>query len=206
MNIDDEGSPAPNDATSVFGDLTPRERHRAITRIIRRATLSLGILVGAYVSLAPQNGVLEGSAVLQMLLGVILFSVVLTLQFYSIMRDPIPEVRAASALVVAVVMLTLLFALAYEMMSAVSPAAFSESLDRSSAIYFTVTILSTVGFGDITPVTAAARWVVTLHMIVNITLVVVLGRVLLMAARIARTRRATTSAAGDDSDSSGPSN
>ncbi len=205
MNIDDEGSPASNDATSVFGDLTPRERRWAITRIVLRAALSVGILVGAYV-LVPQNGVLESTAVVQMLLGVILFSVVLTLQFYSIMRDPIPEVRAASALVVAVVMLVLLFALAYAMMSAVSPAAFSQSLDRSSAIYFTVTVLSTVGFGDITPVTAAARWVVTLQMIVNITLVVVLGRVLLMAARIARTRRATTSAVGDGSDSSGPSN
>ncbi len=128
------------------------------------------------------------------------------LQFYSIMRAPIPEVRATASLVVVVLMLTLLFAWAYAMMSAVSPAAFSQSLDRSSAIYFTVTILSTVGFGDITPVTAAARWVVTLHMIVNITLVVVLGRVLLMAGRIARTRRAATNAVGDGSDSSGPSN
>ncbi len=205
MNSDDEGSPAPNNATSLFGDLTPRERRRAITRIVGRATLSMGILVGAYV-LVPQSGVLESTAVVQMLLGVVLFCVVLTLQFYSIMRDPIPEVRAASALVVAVVMLVLLFALAYATMSAVSPAAFSQSLDRSSAIYFTVTILSTVGFGDITPVTAAARWVVTLQMIIDITLVVVLGRVLLMAARIARTRRATTSAVGDGSDSSRPSN
>ncbi len=170
-----------------------------------RATLSVGILVGAYV-LVPQNGVLEGTAVVQLLLGVILFSVVVALQFYSIMRAPIPEVRAAASLVVVVLMLTLLFAWAYAMMSAVSPAAFSHSLDRSSAIYFTVTILSTVGFGDITPVTAAARWVVTLHMIVNITLVVVFGRVLLMATRIARTRRAATSAVGDGSDSSGPSN
>lgn len=205
MNIDDEGPPASNDATSVFGALTPRERRRAITRIVGRAALSVGILVGAYV-LVPQSGVLESTAVVQMLLGVILFSVVLTLQFYSIMRDPIPEVRAAASLVVVVVMLVLLFALAYAMMSAGSPAAFSQSLDRSSAIYFTVTVLSTVGFGDITPVTAAARWVVTLQMIVNITLVVVLGRVLLMAARIARTRRAAASAIGDGSDSSGPSN
>ncbi len=205
MSIDDEDSPASNDATSVLGDLTPRERRRAITRIVVRATLSVGILVGAYV-LVPQNGVLEGTAVVQLLLGVILFSVVVVLQFYSIMRAPIPEVRATASLVVVVLMLTLLFAWAYAMMSAVSPAAFSHSLDRSSAIYFTVTILSTVGFGDITPVTAAARWVVTLHMIVNITLVVVLGRVLLMAGRIARTRRAATNAVGDGSDSSGPSN
>ncbi len=205
MSIDDEDSPASNDATSVLGDLTPRERRRAITRIVVRATLSVGILVGAYV-LVPQNGVLEGTAVVQLLLGVILFSVVVVLQFYSIMRAPIPEVRATASLVVVVLMLTLLFAWAYAMMSAVSPAAFSHSLDRSSAIYFTVTILSTVGFGDITPVTAAARWVVTLHMIVKITLVVVLGRVLLMAGRIARTRRAATNAVGDGSDSSGPSN
>ncbi len=205
MSIDDEDSPTSNDATSVLGDLTPRERRRAITRIVVRATLSVGILVGAYV-LVPQNGVLEGTAVVQLLLGVILFSVVVVLQFYSIMRAPIPEVRATASLVVVVLMLTLLFAWAYAMMSAVSPAAFSHSLDRSSAIYFTVTILSTVGFGDITPVTAAARWVVTLHMIVNITLVVVLGRVLLMAGRIARTRRAATNAVGDGSDSSGPSN
>ncbi len=48
-------------------------------------------------------------------------------------------------------------------MSANDPATFSEPLTKSGSLYFTVTVFSTVGFGDITPVTDTARLIVSVQ-------------------------------------------
>ena len=48
----------------------------------------------------------------------------------------------------------------YLSLSHASPAAFSERLDHTGAMYLSMTIFSTVGFGDITPVSTrrASPW------------------------------------------------
>ena len=62
----------------------------------------------------------------------------------------------------------LLFASAYYVMARANPASFSHPLTRTDALYFTVTTFSTVGYGDITPVTETARLVVTVQMILDL--------------------------------------
>jgi Ion channel len=57
--------------------------------------------------------------------------------------------------------LLLLFAGTSVVMAAISVGNFGEPLTRTGALYFTVTVFSTVGFGDITGKTEAARLVVT---------------------------------------------
>ncbi len=57
-----------------------------------------------------------------------------------------------------------------------------------SALYFTVTVLSTVGFGDIAPLTHEARLLVTGQIVVNLTLLVAAIRLILAAARAGRHR------------------
>ena len=42
------------------------------------------------------------------------------------------------------------------------------SLTRTDALYFTVTVFTTVGFGDITATTQAARLIVTVQMILDL--------------------------------------
>ena len=49
------------------------------------------------------------------------------------------------------------FSAIYLSMSHEAASTFTEPLDHARALYFTVTIFSTVGFGDITPKTDAAR-------------------------------------------------
>ncbi|MCU0262810.1 MAG: potassium channel family protein [Candidatus Nanopelagicales bacterium] len=66
----------------------------------------------------------------------------------------------------------------------VAATAFSEPLDRVGALYFTVTVLATVGFGDIHPVSSLARAAVTGQMVMDVVLVGVVVRVLVAAARI----------------------
>ena len=59
----------------------------------------------------------------------------------------------------------LLFASTYVVMATLSAANFGGDLTHTDGLYFTVTVLSTVGFGDITAKTEAARLVVTGQMI-----------------------------------------
>ena len=55
----------------------------------------------------------------------------------------------------------LFFASTYYILSADDAATFTEPLSRSDALYFTVTIFATVGFGDISAQTESARLFVT---------------------------------------------
>jgi hypothetical protein len=50
-------------------------------------------------------------------------------------------------------------------MAGMSASAFGERLTHTDGLYFTVTVFSTVGFGDITAKSQAARLVVTGQMI-----------------------------------------
>ena len=54
-----------------------------------------------------------------------------------------------------------LFPTSYLAMEKINVHSFSRSLTHADALYFTVTVFATVGFGDITPTSEAARLVVT---------------------------------------------
>ncbi len=60
----------------------------------------------------------------------------------------------------------------------------SQKLDHSSALYFTTTVFSTVGFGDITPLTDAARLTVSAQMIIDLVIIGVVVRLLINAAKM----------------------
>jgi voltage-gated potassium channel len=79
-------------------------------------------------------------------------------------------------------------------MSHADPTAFvGGRLSRSSALYFTVTVFSTVGFGDITPKTDAARLVVTVQMLADLAVLAIVIRLIFGAVTrgVARQRRST---------------
>jgi hypothetical protein len=56
-------------------------------------------------------------------------------------------------------------------------------LTRFDAVYFTVTVLATVGFGDIAAVTQTARILVTIQMLADLVLIGFVAKVLLGAAQ-----------------------
>ncbi len=91
------------------------------------------------------------------------------------------------ALASTVPLFVLLFASVYFVMAQASPANFgTHQLTRTDALYFTVTVFSTVGFGDITPVSQGARLVVTAQMLLDL-LVLGLGiRVFVGAVQLGR--------------------
>jgi voltage-gated potassium channel len=79
-----------------------------------------------------------------------------------------PAVRAVEALAATVPLFILLFATAYYLMARSGQGNFHHLATRTDALYFTVTTLSTVGFGDITPASQSARLVVTVQIILDL--------------------------------------
>ena len=67
---------------------------------------------------------------------------------------------------------------------------FSEPLNHTGALYFAVTVFSTVGFGDITPKGDLARAVVSMQMILDL---VVIGAVVKLLSTAATGGRDTAS-------------
>ena len=116
------------------------------------------------------------------------FTVILGLQVMAITRSPHPGVRAVEALVATVPLFVLIFAAVYFVMSASSPADFTEALTRTDAIYFTTTVFSTTGFGDIAAVSETARVVVTAQMLLDLLILGIGVKVIAGAVRIGRER------------------
>ena len=147
----------------------------------------VGLLVGAYVVLPFRGqrwwlGALVGAALL-------LAMVPLTVRrVRSVLRSEQPGLEAAAALVLLVAMLVVGFAAVYFAMDR-DQGQFSGLRTRIDAAYFTVTTLSTVGFGDITATSQAARLVVTAQILFDVAFVGVAVRVFVGAARRGRAER-----------------
>ena len=88
------------------------------------------------------------------------------------------------------ILLVVVFASAYVAVTRSDPAAFSERLSRGDAVYFTITTLATVGYGDITPVSDVARLIASIQMLLDLVLIGALVRVLFGAAQHTLARRA----------------
>ena len=110
-------------------------------------------------------------------------------QVRSIMKSPFPELRAVGALATSIPLFLLLFAATYFIMDRISAGAFSEPLTRTDALYFTVTVFATVGFGDITAKAEFARVVVTGQMVLGIVIAAIGARVIVEAVRRGQQQR-----------------
>jgi voltage-gated potassium channel len=124
-----------------------------------------------------------------LVVALLLLTAVAAWQLRLILTAKYPGVRAAEALGTTVPLFLLLFASAYFAMGRAAPATFSEHLTRTDALYFTVTTFSTVGYGDITAVSQAARLVVTAQMILDLLALGLGIKLFVGAVRIARQTR-----------------
>ena len=123
------------------------------------------------------------SALLHLGVGTALFAAILAWQARRIVGAELPELRAVQALGVVIPLFLVLFATFYLSMSNASVRMFSQQLDHTRAIYFTITVFSTVGFGDITPRTDAARLVVSAQMLLDLAIIGIVVRLLFNAAK-----------------------
>ena len=137
--------------------------------------------------LLPFDRTSTGGAAAILVLGLVLLIGLVAFQVRSIIRSRFPALRAVEALATSVPLFLLLFAGCYLVLSTISARSFGQSLTHTDALYFTVTVFSTVGFGDITAKTEAARLVVTSQMIADLLIIGLGIRVILGA--VARSRQ-----------------
>jgi hypothetical protein len=81
-------------------------------------------------------------------------------------------------------------------MDTISASSFTQPLTHTDALYFTVTVFATVGFGDITAKTETARLVVTGQMAVDLVIIGVGAKIILGAITRGRQRRPESAGAG----------
>ncbi|MGN6242804.1 MAG: potassium channel family protein [Motilibacteraceae bacterium] len=129
----------------------------------------------------PLQGHLSSADLSALLAGIGIFVVVVVLQVASILQAEYPGVRAVESLSALVPLFLVIFASYYYILGRSTPGSFNTSLTKLDALYFTVTVFATVGFGDIVAVSQTARTAVLLQMIGNLLVLGVLLKVVLGA-------------------------
>ena len=135
--------------------------------MVVRVIGSIAVLVTLYY-LLPLDHSSTQTAVTILLIGLAGFIVLVIFHVWLIIRSPFPGLRAIESLATSVPFFLLLFAGTYVALAAISPGSFGGHLSHTDGLYFTVTVFSTVGFGDITAKTETARLVVTGQMIADL--------------------------------------
>lgn len=156
-------------------------RRRAARSLLSSGLVSTVVIVCYFV--LPFTSAFTTSTVLLLGLGLVGVTGLLVWHLRSILRSPYPRVRAVAALATTVPLFLVLFATTYFVMSRTEQADFSEPLSRLDAAYYTVTVFATVGFGDITPVTPAARAATTLQMLGGVLFIGLVAQVIIGAVR-----------------------
>jgi ion channel len=175
---------------------------RLVARALLRASVTATALVVLYFTL-PMTGSLEGSTALLLTVGLLVFAGVVTWQVRAVLRSPYPGLRAIESLAAAIPLFLLLFAAAYLQLAEADPGAFSEPLSRTDAMYFTITVFATVGFGDITPKADLARVVTMVQMLGDLLVVGLVLHLMVGAVKAGLQRRAAASAGVADSSHQG---
>jgi voltage-gated potassium channel len=165
-----------------------RTRRRLIAGCVVRIALTTCSLLAVYF-LVPLEGFGSGSALIYFLAGAAIFTVALIWQVRSIVVAEYPGLRAIEAVGLALPLLVIVFAIVYCSLAGADPANFSERLTRVAGLYFTITVLSTVGFGDITAKSDLARLVVSLQMLLDLVIIGVIAKLIVGAARTGIERR-----------------
>ena len=165
-----------------------RPPRRTIVRAVLRAVGSTAALVAIYY-LLPLDRSSTWVAVTILVIGLVLLIALVVFQVRWILRSRFPGLRGVEALATSIPLFLLLFASTYVVMAAISARNFSEPLSRTDALYFTVTVFSTVGFGDITAKTEAARLVVTGQMIADLVTIGLAVKVIVGAVKQGRRRQ-----------------
>ena len=165
-----------------LADLETADRRRAMLKSAATVGLACVLIVGAYYVL-PFDHLSGGWSVLRLSVVIALVAAVFLWQIRRITIAELPELRAVEALGIVIAVFLIGFSVVYLTMSHSNPRIFTQSLDHTRALYFTISIFSTVGFGDITPRTDPARLVVSAQMLLDLAIIGVVVRLIFNAAR-----------------------
>jgi hypothetical protein len=172
-------------------ELPPAKRRRLIIAAVLRGLAVTTALVVLYY-LLPLDRPVDTDTAVRILIGLLVFAGITVWQVKAIAGSRYPGLRAAEALGFIIPFYLLLFASTYFVMERASAANFTQPLTRTDALYFSVTVFTTVGFGDIAAKSETARVVLIVQMLADLALLGAGARVLLGAVQRGRHRRSDT--------------
>ncbi len=176
---------------------------RLLLRALLRSLVAAGVLIGLYYA-APLDRLEKVPVLVSFSVGMLMLAGVVALQLWAIVHASYPGLRAVEGLAISIPFFLVLYATAYTVLAQNSPTSFSTtSLTRTDAMYFTVTVFATVGFGDITATSEAARVLVMTQMLLDLVILGLGAHLLVGAVNIGR-RRQGASAAPPPGDVPGP--
>ncbi len=178
-------------AGDSYRELPRAKRRRLIVQAVLRSFLFATVLVVLYY-LLPLGRPLSADTTVRLLIGLLFFAGVMVWEVRRITRSRYPGVQAVAGLGLIVPLYLLLFASTYFLMERASAAAFTQPLTRTDALYFAVTVFSTVGFGDVAPKSEAARVVLTVQMLGDLAVLGAGIRILLGAVQRGRRQGSAT--------------
>jgi voltage-gated potassium channel len=169
--------------------LSHRERRRALLVATARTMISIVIIGGLYFVLPFRAYSADTAAVTRLAIGVVAFGLVMYGQVRRISRSRLPELDAVQTVVIAVALFLFTYASCYLSISRLHPTSFSEPLDRTGALYFTVTTFGTVGYGDIAAKSHLARLLVSSQILLDVMFIAVILRLIFGVSRHALARQ-----------------
>jgi amino acid transporter len=144
--------------------------------------MTLALLLGA-LYLLPFDHFSSERSVVRLGVVIALVAAVFILQIRRVSEAELPELRAVEALGIVIGVFLVGFSIIYLSMYRADVHTFNHPLDPTRALYFTISVFSTVGFGDITPRTDPARLVVSTQMLLDLAIIGVVVRMIFTAAR-----------------------
>jgi voltage-gated potassium channel len=167
-------------------------QRRLVTVALLRALATTILLVTLYYVL-PLRAMSGVPAAVVFTVGLLVLLAAAGWQVRTVLLSPNPAVRAIEGVAATAPLFLLLFAATYYILAQSHPGSFNvQRLDRTDALYFAVTVFTTVGFGDITATSQTSRIVVTLQMILDLIVLGLGVRVFLGAVRLGRDRNAAS--------------
>jgi voltage-gated potassium channel len=163
--------------TPVLPTWTRKERRRfLLVTALKAAVATVGVLLVYY--LIPLDRVPDGRLFIVLVTEMLLLATVIWWQVRRVFNSRTPLLAAIEALAITIPLFLVIFAAMYVVLANDSGSNFNVgSLTRTDALYFTVTVFATVGFGDITATSQLARVLVTVQMLVDLVVLGVVIRV-----------------------------
>jgi voltage-gated potassium channel len=185
--------------TAAVQPLAPANARRMITLGMLRALAVTTLLIALYY-LAPLDRNTHIPGWLALTVALLALGALTAYEVRAILRAAHPGVRAVEALATTTPLFLILFATAYFMMAQTSASNFNvHTLTRTDALYFTVTVFASVGFGDIAATSQTARIVVMVQMILDLVVIGLVVRLFVGAVQRARHKDPSGGGAGDRS-------
>lgn len=185
------------DSTAPKPDLPDEVRPPVRTMVASglRALGTTAALVAIYY-LLPLDHISTWIAATTLVIGLAAFIALVIFQVRWIIQSRFPGLRAVESLATSLPLFLLLFSGTYVVMAAISASNFGEKLTHTDALYFTVTVFTTVGFGDITAKSEEARLLVTAQMAADLIILGIGAKIILGAVTRGRQRPPQNEGAG----------